>query len=414
MNTSFHPTSRSERIQSLDILRGFAILGILIMNIQSYAMPGAAYLNPMAYGDMTGLNKWVWILSHVFADQKFMSIFSILYGAGIILVTQNAEKKLGKSAGLHYRRTFWLLIIGLIHAHLIWYGDILVPYALCAFFLFLFRNARPSRLLITGIIFISIHSLLYLMFGFSLPGWPEESAAGARQAWIPDLELVNAEIQAVTGTLGEQIAHNSEQALMLEIFVFLMLFLWRAGGLMMVGMAFYKWGILTAEKTRSFYTRGWILSWTIGLPIVIYGVVKNYSENFSFEFSMYIGSQFNYWGSLFVAFGYICMIMLLSKSNIMTAFKSRLASIGQMALTNYISQSVIAVLIFHGVGFGLYGEVDRTGQIMITLSIWIIQFLWSKPWLSNYRFGPLEWLWRSLTYMKKQPFRHRNHQTIIN
>jgi uncharacterized protein len=399
------PIHSADRIQSLDVLRGFAILGILIMNIQSYSMPGAAYNNPMAFGDMAGLNKWVWILSHIFADMKFMAIFSILYGAGVVLVTQNAEKKTGKSAGLHYRRTFWLLVIGLIHAHLIWYGDILVPYALCAFFIYFFRNVRPSRLLITGILLISVHSLIYLLFGFSLPYWPEESVAGIRETWIPEIAVINAEIQAFTGTLGEQIAHNSGRALMLETVVFFLLFLWRAGGLMLVGMAFFKWGILSAEKSKTFYTRGWIISWAIGLPIVIYGVFKNFSENFAYDYSMFIGSQFNYWGSLFVAFGYICLIMLLTKSNLWAGLKARLAAIGQMALTNYISQSVIAIFIFYGVGFSLYGEVDRTGQILITLGIWVVQFLWSKPWLSNYRFGPLEWLWRSLTYMQRQPFR---------
>jgi len=399
------PVTSSERIQSLDILRGFAILGILIMNIQSFSMPGAAYMNPIAFGDMSGLNKWVWIVSHVLADQKFMTLFSILFGAGVVLVTQKAEQKTGKSAGLHYRRTFWLLVIGLIHAHLIWYGDVLVTYALCGLFIYLFRNVRPSRLLITGIVFISIHTVIYLLFGLSLPYWPEESVAGLRESWIPDGAQLSAEIQAVTGTLSEQIAHNSEQALFLETFVFLTQFLWRAGGLMMVGMAFYKWGILTAEKSKSFYVRGWILSWGIGLPIIVYGLIKNFSEDFSVEFSMFLGSQFNYWGSLFVAFGYLCMIMLLSKSGLARGFKSRLAAIGQMALTNYIAQSVIAVLIFHGVGLGLFGEVDRTGQILITLGIWIVQFAWSKPWLSRYRFGPLEWIWRSLSYMKKQPLR---------
>ena len=109
MKESIQPVSSSDRIQSLDILRGLAILGILIMNIQSFAMPGAAYMNPMAFGDMNSLNGWVWKISHIFADQKFMTIFSILYGAGIVLVTQKAENKFGKSAGLHYRRTFWLL-----------------------------------------------------------------------------------------------------------------------------------------------------------------------------------------------------------------------------------------------------------------------------------------------------------------
>jgi uncharacterized protein len=405
MKQTAQPVVGSDRIQSLDILRGFAILGILIMNIQSFSMPGAAYLNPMAYGDMEGLNKWVWMLSHVFADQKFMSIFSILYGAGIVLVTQNAEKKFGKSAGLHYRRTFWLLVIGLIHAHLIWYGDILVTYALCALFVYLFRKMKPTGLLILGVIMISVHSVIYLFFGFSLEFWPEESLIETRESWAPPLEQLSAEIEAVLGTLSEQIAHNSAQALFLETFVFLTTFVWRAGGLMLVGMAFYKMGILSAQKSKSFYTRGWLISWGVGLPIVVYGMLQNFSADFSMEFSMFTGAQFNYWGSLFIAFGYICIVMLLSKSSLLKGFKARLAAVGQMALSNYISQSVIAVLIFHGVGLGLFGEVERTGQILITFGIWLLQFIWSKPWLSSFQFGPLEWVWRSLTYMKKQAFR---------
>ena len=115
MSTSLHPTLGKERIQSLDILRGIAILGILIMNIQSFAMPSSAYLNPASFGDLEGINYWVWVISHVFADQKFMTIFSILFGAGIVLVTQKAEQREGKSAKLHYKRTFWLLVIGLLH-----------------------------------------------------------------------------------------------------------------------------------------------------------------------------------------------------------------------------------------------------------------------------------------------------------
>ena len=405
MKVSVQPVSSTDRIQSLDILRGFAILGILIMNIQSFAMPGAAYMNPMAFGDMTGLNGWVWKISHIFADQKFMTIFSILYGAGIVLVTQKAENKFGKSAGLHYRRTFWLMLIGLIHAHLIWYGDILVAYALCALFAYLFRKMKPSWLLILGLLLISVHTVIYLVFGLSLSYWPEESLIENRESWAPPLEALKAEIQAVTGSLSEQIAHNSEQAVFLETFVFLILMLWRAGGLMLVGMALYKRGILSAEKSNAFYLRGWLISWFIGLPIVIYGMMENFAADFAMEFSMFLGSQYNYWGSLFIAFGIICLVMLLAKSDALSGLKSRLAAVGQMALTNYISQSIIAILIFHGVGLGLFGEVDRTGQILITFGIWILQLIWSKPWLSKFRFGPLEWVWRSLTYMKKQPMR---------
>ena len=134
-------------------------------------------------------------------------------------------------------------------------------------------------------------------------------------------------------------------------------------------------------------------------------MMENFAAEFAMEFSMFLGSQYNYWGSLFIAFGIICLVMLLAKSSAFAGLKSRLAAVGQMALTNYISQSIIAILIFHGVGLGLFGEVERTGQILITFGIWILQLIWSKPWLSKFRFGPLEWVWRSLTYMKKQPMR---------
>ncbi|MBT8252392.1 MAG: DUF418 domain-containing protein [Flavobacteriaceae bacterium] len=404
----FHnqPTTAGERIQALDVLRGFAILGILIMNIQSFSMPGAAYLNPMAYGDVTGINKWVWILSHLFADQKFMTIFSVLFGAGIILMTKRAKDRSGHSAGLHYRRTFWLLVIGLVHAHLIWYGDILVPYAICALFVYLFRNLRPYHLMIIGFILIAVHTLIYGFFGFSLDMWPQESLDMARQSWLPSMESMQEEIAALTGSLSEQIGHNSSGALFLETAVFLMIFLWRAAGLMLIGMAMFKAGVLTAEKSKGYYVRGLIFCVAIGLMVSGYGIYVNYKADFSFEYSMYLGSQWNYWGSLFTAFGYICAVMLIAKTDALPWLRDRLAAVGRMALTNYLTQSIICVFIFWGIGLGLFGTFDRWQQLLVVLGVWVIQILWSKPWLNNFAFGPFEWLWRSLTYMKRQPFRN--------
>ena len=400
MTSPITPTSSAERINSLDFLRG-----ILLMNIQSFSMPGSAYINPAAYGDLTGINKWVWILSHTLADLKFMAIFSILFGAGVVLVTQKAKSKTGKSAGLHYKRTFWLLVIGLIHAHLIWYGDILVIYALCALFIYLFRNMAPRTTFIIGIVFISIHTLIYGFFGASIKFMPPEAVESIKSGWIPSEEAIKNEVSAITGSLSEQISHNSSAALMLETMMFFMLFLWRAGGLMLVGMALYKWGILSAQRSRQFYLRGLWISWLIGFPIVIYGVYKNFSEDWSYDYSMFLGSQFNYWGSLFVAYGYICLVMLISRSNSFLWIRERLSAVGQMALTNYIAQSIICVLLFYGVGFGLFGQVSRLEQVGVLLIIWIIQVAGSKPWLERYRFGPLEWLWRSLTYGKAQPMK---------
>ncbi|NNK87289.1 MAG: DUF418 domain-containing protein [Flavobacteriaceae bacterium] len=399
------PVQSKERIQALDFLRGFAILGILIMNIQSFSMPGAAYLNPMAYGDMTGINKWVWMLSHLFADQKFMTIFSILFGAGIILMTERAMQRTGKSSGLHYRRTFWLLIIGLIHAHIIWYGDILVPYAICGFIVYMMRKWKPKTLLIIGILIIAMHTLIYGFFGSTMQFWPEESLEMAKLSWIPSEEYMQQEIAEVTGSLSQQIAHNSAGALMLETMVFFMIFLWRAGGLMLVGMALYKWGVLTAKRSQAFYTKGLVIGCLFGLLISGFGLYTNFKAGFSFEYSMYLGSQWNYYGSLFMAFGYICLVMLIAKSELFPWCRSRLAAAGRMALTNYLTQSIICVLIFWGIGLGLFGQFERWQQILVVLGIWILQILWSRPWLNKFQFGPFEWLWRSLTYMKRQPFK---------
>ncbi|MDH3243499.1 MAG: DUF418 domain-containing protein [Saprospiraceae bacterium] len=404
MQTTLFPVTSSERIQALDFLRGVAILGILIMNIQSFAMPGAAYTNPTAFGDLNGINRWVWMLSHLLGDQKFMTIFSLLYGAGIVMIAERAKAKAARPASLHFRRTFWLLIIGLIHAHLIWYGDILVSYALCALFVYFFRKLRPLTLLIIGVLFVSMHTLLYWFFGTSLEHWPVDALNLAKSSWQPTPEEIEAEINAVTGSLLEQIKYNSQSALFLEILVFPVLFLWRAGGLMLVGMAMYKWGILSGLKSSRFYQLGLLCSWLLGFPIVIYGLVQNFETDWNFHYSMYLGSQYNYWGSLPISFGYICITMLIIRSKALPWIRIRLAAVGQMALTNYLSQSIICIIIFYGIGFGLFGRLDRVYQIGILVPIWLLQILWSKPWLDRYRFGPAEWMWRSLTYLKFQPF----------
>jgi uncharacterized protein len=224
MSSIVSPTTNNSRIQSLDLLRGIAILGILIMNIQSFAMPSAAYSNPLAYGDLTGLNLWTWILSHLFADQKFMSIFSVLFGAGIVLITEKKEVLTGSSAKLHYTRNGLLLLIGLLHAHVIWYGDILVAYALCSFLVYPLRKLSSRKLLITGLLLVSVPSILNGLFQFSLPYMPATEVQDLRMDWAPSSDMIEQEIAAFTGSLSHQITQNSQQALFLETFVLLFYF----------------------------------------------------------------------------------------------------------------------------------------------------------------------------------------------
>ncbi|MCK5211045.1 MAG: hypothetical protein KAQ79_23610, partial [Cyclobacteriaceae bacterium] len=172
-----------DRIQSIDILRGVAVFGILIMNIQSFSMISAAYINPSAYGDLNGMNKTVWMLSHVLADQKFMTIFSMLFGAGILLFSESIEQKGYIAARFYYRRLFWLFTIGLIHGYVFWHGDILVAYAACGALAFLFRKLSPWVLISIGLMIFFIPSFNYWLFGTSMEMWPPEAVSSVNNTW---------------------------------------------------------------------------------------------------------------------------------------------------------------------------------------------------------------------------------------
>jgi uncharacterized protein len=383
------------------------VLGILIMNIQSYSMIGAAYLNPTAYGDLTGINKWVWILSHIFANEKFMGIFSILFGAGVLLFTGRIETKGRPSTALHYRRQLWLILIGLAHAYLLWYGDILVAYGVCALLLFLFRKVSPKWLLVIGIASLMMAFAISMFFGWSMPYWPEESYQQTLQFWNPPAERISEEIFAYQGSWLEQMSQRIPMAIMLQTFLFLTLMGWRAGGMMLIGMALFKWGVLSGERSKRFYVMLLVIGLAVGLPLIVYGIMCNFQAEWSFEYSMYSGTLFNYWGSIPLALAYIGMVMLIYKFLSQGELVKRFAAVGRMALTNYLMQTVICTTIFYGHGLGLFGQVERSGQILMVFGVWLLQLIWSPVWLRHFRFGPAEWLWRSLTYLKFQPLRRQ-------
>jgi uncharacterized protein len=405
------PIAPSGRNTAIDTLRGFGVLGILIMNIQYFSMIQGAYFNPTAYGDLTGINMWVWILSHIFADQKFMTVFSILFGAGVIMIVSRIEAGGGSALKIYYRRIIMLILIGLAHAYLLWSGDILVAYGCCGLVVYLFRKARPSRLLIFGMLSISVSTAIYLFFGWSMKFWPPEAITGMMEFWKPTSEMIQIEIAArQDGWLG-QLGYRIPNAIFMQTFVFAIWAGWRSGGLMLIGMALYKFGVITGERSRKFYAYMAVLGFIVGLPLVSYGIVRNFRADWSIYFSFFYGIQFNYWGSLFIGMAYIGVIMLICKTVRFKNTVKPLAAVGQMALTNYLFQTLICTTIFNGHGFGLFGEMPRYGQILIVFGIWIIQLIISPIWLSHFRFGPLEWFWRSLTYGKFQPMRLHHLQS---
>jgi uncharacterized protein len=176
---------------------------------------------------------------------------------------------------------------------------------------------------------------------------------------------------------------------------------------MLVGMALFKWGVLYAERSKRFYVTQTVVGLGVGLPVIWYGMLRNFDAGWSFDYSMFLGCQFNFWGSIPLALAYVGLVMLICKSAKSGKLSIRLAAVGRMALTNYLMQTVICTSIFYGHGLGLFGQVERWGQILIVLGVWAIQLLVSPVWLRYFQYGPAEWLWRSLTYLKFQPMRVR-------
>ena len=394
---------QADRIQSLDVLRGIAVLGILIMNIQSFSMASAAYLNPAAFGDLTGINKTVWVVSHVIADQKFLSIFSMLFGAGIVLFSANVELRGYLPARFYYKRLFWLFTFGLIHAYIFWHGDILVAYAICGALAFLFRKINPIVLLALGLIIFSVPSFNYWLFGRSLEMWPPEALENLTKMWAPDQASIQAEINALTGTFSEQLKWRIPEAFKMETFIFFVIIGWRALAFMMIGMGLYQMGFFNLLWDKKFY---WILGCmglVAGYILIIVGVNENFAEHWDVKYSMFFGSQWNYFGSLFVAVGYASLVMLL-----VNRFKLKLlANVGKMAFTNYLLTTLICTFIFYGHGLGLLGQVERSEQIVVMLGIWAILIIFSWLWLRQYHMGPMEWLWRYLTYGNRPAFKRK-------
>ena len=402
------PLGQADRLVALDTLRGFALLGILAMNIQAYSMPDLAYLNPTAYGDFTGVNRAVWLVSRIFFDQKFMTIFSLLFGAGIVLFAAKAEAAGRRPAVLHYRRMFWLLLVGLAHAYGFWTGDILVTYALAAMILYPLRRRRARTLFLAGFFLLAFGSAIWIGLGWSMQFWPpEDLAAFSQENWQPSAADVQEELAAYRAGWLTQLRYRVPISLEWQVFGFVIWGFWRAGGLMLIGMALFKWDVITGSRSDGFYRRAAAAGLLVGLAFEIYGTARNFAVNWDVRYSFFFGFQWNYWASLFMSASYIATLLLIVNAGAFAGLTARLAAVGRMAFTNYLLQTLICTSLFYGHGLGLFGRVPRIGQVAIVVAIWILQLAVSPVWLRHFQFGPFEWAWRSLTYWQRQPFRRQ-------
>ena len=389
-----------QRIVSLDVLRGMALCGILLMNIQSFGLPMAAYSNPTAYGDLNGVNYWAWFFTHLFADQKFLSIFSMLFGIGVCVFMQRLEAKGFDAASLYKRRMCWLLVFGLLHAYLIWFGDILFSYAICGFIVVSFRKSSSKKLLVLSVLFTAGFMPFNFLFGGTLQYMSVESLAELSEVWSPTDQQLQNQIDQVNGSWTQQFIANTSEAFMMQTFVFVTYSIWRITGMMLLGMALFKAGILTGQKPNGFYLKMALFCSIVGLSLTLLGVQQNQAHEFEMSFSMFYGSLYNYVGSVFMALSYIAVVMLMVRSDRFLRFKKVMSAVGKTAFSNYILQSVICVLFFYGFGFGFFAELSRFELLLCVIVIWVLQVSVSVLWLKYFRFGPLEWLWRGLTYWR--------------
>ena len=398
------PVAEAGRIDAIDVLRGVAVLGILVMNVQAFAMPWAAYFNPTAYGDLEGANLYVWVAGRMLADQKFMAIFSMLFGASIVLMTERAEAR-GDARRVHYRRMGWLLVIGLLHAHLLWSGDILFLYAVCGMLVYPLRRQPPGRLLALGVAMLAIASAHSVWTGLTLPYWPEEARSGLiQEVWRPTPEMIAGELAAYRGAWLDQQPVRSASALEFETYILMTWGLWRAGGLMLIGMALFRSGVFSAERSPRFYSALIGVALAIGLPLVAWGIVSDFARGWPL-WSFFVGVQFNYWPSIAVGLGYVGVVMLACRTGALRALTRPFAAVGRTALTNYLLQTILCTTLFYGHGLGWFGSVDRVEQAGVVVAVWAIQLVASPLWLQRFRFGPAEWAWRSLTYGARVPLR---------
>jgi uncharacterized protein len=426
----FEPVSAPQRLRMLDVLRGCALLGILLMNIPYFAMPMAAYSQLNAWGGNDGANLWTFFIQWTLFEGKMRALFSILFGAGIVLFIEHATARRDSAevGDLFVRRMLWLMLFGILHAWFIWYGDILYPYAICGLLIFPLRKLPPRTLFVTAAM-----SLLLLTGGLAGDAFDKQSqkeagtaalaaeAAGktlteeqkdAKEAWTntlemqaPSREAMQEEVDAYrSGYAGalKQRAEVSRKFHFVPLYFPIFIDFW---ALMLIGMGLYQLGILQGDRSVGFYGRMAAIGYAVGLPLNATAAYLMYAWNFDFIGNEFANIPAFQVGRVATVLAHLSVIVIAVKRGWLTRLADRLAAVGRMAFSNYIAHSVICSLIFYNPGLALIGQLQRYQLYFIVLGIWAFNLLWSPWWLSRFRFGPLEWCWRSLTYWRRQPMR---------
>jgi uncharacterized protein len=412
-------SAETKRHLELDGLRGFAVMGILAMNIVGFAMPFMAYMSPAVYGGTDPADLWAWFIAYVLFDGKMRGLFSLLFGASIMLIITRAEEKGANPAATHYSRMAWLAVFGLLHFFFIWVGDILFLYAVAGSIVFLFRRLEPQRLIVLALVVYAAYFIMFtLVMGsiYMLEGVANAPNAGAEA--VRQYQETIASFGAGSDDTAEQLAvHQGSWAGIVadkfenELFYPLSLVVSNIGEtvpLMLLGTAFYKTGFLLGEKPVTTYRNWAILGLGLGgASFVVIGLYV-WSTGFDLLDTMNAALAWTIPGRLLMTIGYASALVLLIQRFAHSGFIARVAATGRAAFTNYLGTSIAMTTIFYGYGLGLFGEVGRAELYLFVIGAWIVMLLWSKPWLTRYRYGPFEWLWRSLARRQLQPMRRLN------
>jgi len=430
------PVSQRERISSLDVLRGFALLGILVMNVSDFALPENFDYNPTVAGPIGKLNLLLWAARFILFEGKMRALFSMLFGAGVILLTSRLEKRgyAAISGDIFLRRNMWLTLIGVMHAYFLWWGDILYFYGMTALlFLYPCRKLKAKTLLIAGMAVV-LAVLAYRGVRLEQRSRLAQRAAAAAvikangkslteeqqvdlKAWQtvvenshPDRQTVNREIAEMRGGYASVFKRNAPIVFSEQGEGFYRLGFCDSLGMMLLGMGLLQLGFLSGQLSNRAYVWTAIIGYAIGLPMGVLSTWQAWRHNFDslavgqWEFLPYDLQR------IAVSLASASVIVLIVKAGALKWLTKPLAAVGQTALSNYLGTTVICVLLFDGYGLGLFGKLRFYQLFFVVGAIWIFNLVASTVWLKYFQFGPLEWIWRSATYWKRQPMLGRDAQ----
>lgn len=424
---TFGPIETGDRIAALDIMRGFILCGILLMNINGFGLANA-YEDPTIAGGATGWNLTTWITTNMFFEGTMRGLFSLLFGVGMFILLDRMEKRNAgiKGADIYFRRLTWLLLFGIIHGYLlIWSGEILFNYALMGFLVYSFRRLNPKTLIIIAVVLFSIGALWsHLEYKGKVEMLSQVEQANAFKAEGKELnrnmkdasrdwEMIQEKRSAESISFYNEsmrkgyfdvVAFNAPHVMEWKTYGPYRYDLWDVLSMMLLGIALFKLKILTGEKSARFYFLMMLIGYAIGLTVNYFETMHIVEHQFSY-ISFYETITTYDLGRVTVAMGHVGLIMLFAKIKILSWLRYAIASVGKMALTNYLMHSFICMIIFTGVGFGMFGKLQRYELLYVVFGIWIFQLILSPIWLKYYHYGPVEWLWRRLSYLQRPLFR---------